>query len=93
MKNLISLSAAILTVAIQGVAWAQTNQGSPITAKEYRIVVSAVCETSGTLNEVEKVVASMARSSMNSQKVKQLQEIAVEMLSLPQVEKDRICMG
>lgn len=94
MKKLISLSAVAFTFAIQGVAFAQTNQGSPITEKEYRVVVRAVCETSGDPNEVEKAVASIARkNSISSQKVEELQEIAVQMFSLPQVEKDRICMS
>ena len=94
MKKLISLTVATLTVAMQGVAFAQTNQGSPISEKEYRVVVKAVCQTSGDPNDLEKAVVSIARrNSVNSQKVEELQEIAVQMFSLPQIEKDRICMS
>lgn len=92
MKKLIYLSAATLTVAIQGVAFAQTNQGSPVNRQEYNIVVSAVCETEGDVAEVKDAVASMARRSISSRKIRKLQEIAVQMLSLPEIEQERICM-
>lgn len=92
IKKLVYISATALTFAIQGVAFAQANQGSRITQKEYQIVVSAVCNASGDVTAVENAVESMANRSISPQKVRKLKEIAVGMLSLPPIEKDRICM-
>lgn len=90
MKKLVSISVATLTFAIQGVALAQSNQGSPITSDEYNIIISVVCDHPEELSEieVETQVAYELNSSINDEKP----QIAGDMVSLPQIEKDRMCL-
>ena len=88
----IFLYAATLSFTVQGIAVAQ-QQGSPITENEYQVVITSVCEASvnATPGDILSAVAANASSSISSEKIRDLQELALEMYSMPSAEKERFC--
>lgn len=94
MKKLFCLSIIALSFGIQGVATAQ-QQGSPITEEEYNVVISSVCDASPSANpgDIISAVSSKVDSSTSPEELMALQEIAMEMFSMPTMEKSRLCSG
>ncbi|MCC0175627.1 hypothetical protein I4641_01360 [Waterburya agarophytonicola K14] len=92
MKKLFCLSAAVLSFAVQGVAFAQ-QQGAPISEAEFEILVSTICRasSSSTPAEIASSIAAKASSSMNKEQVEQLQELAIGMNSMPTAQKNTLC--
>ncbi len=94
MKKLFCLSIVALSFGIQGVANAQL-QGYPISEEDYYAVVSSVCEASfdARPEDIISSVSSKVDSSTSPEELTELQEIAMEMFSMPSMEKSRLCSG
>ena len=93
VKKLFCLSFIAISFGFQGIAFAQ-QQGTQLSQEEYQTIKSVVCNssTSTSSDEIASAIDSSAGISVSLEQVERLKEIAEGMMSLPQIQRDRMCM-
>ncbi len=96
MKKLIFISTIALSLALPTVSVAQQveqqEQGDFLTQEEYIVITSVVCETSEELTESKVIAAIDSKAgSLSEEQKEKLQEIVIDIQSLPSEEIASLC--
>ena len=93
VKKLIYISFIALTIATPTIAFAEKQDDQILKKDEYLILHSALCNNSSKLSEdeVADTAASQARGFISLERAEELEEIAVDMLSLSSKKKADFC--
>ena len=94
MKNLFYISALACTITFPGIAFAQQHV-NPISEEEYNVILEAVCDAppSATPGDVMGSISSSLDRAVSSEQVQELQDLAIQLFTMPSIEKSRMCAG